>query len=146
MNNILIQVLRKKILKRNVACLKLLTSTLFLYRKFVFAPRCRGVSAKRSAKLNNDELRELGDMDDGLVDWPRSSPDEVKTPGSIPGGKWCCKSYWRSSTTTASEKRTTDDTHIHPLAQKSRASSHPRTKGTDNLLSPHLFPDGSTQK
>ncbi|KAF8788279.1 hypothetical protein HNY73_009802 [Argiope bruennichi] len=29
-------------------------------RKFVFAPRCRGVSAKRSAKLNNEELRTKG--------------------------------------------------------------------------------------
>ncbi|GIY06590.1 hypothetical protein CDAR_584691 [Caerostris darwini] len=57
------------------------TTAKVVVRKFVFAPRCRGVSAKRSAKLNNDELRELGDMDDALVDWPRSSPDEVQDVG-----------------------------------------------------------------
>ncbi|CAL1299642.1 unnamed protein product, partial [Larinioides sclopetarius] len=46
-------------------------------RKFVFAPRCRGVSAKRSAKLNNEDLRELGDIDDTWMDWPRPSQDEI---------------------------------------------------------------------
>ncbi|KAG8198134.1 hypothetical protein JTE90_006887 [Oedothorax gibbosus] len=43
-------------------------------RKFVFAPRCRGVSAKRSAKLNNEELRELGEMEESWgADWPARS-------------------------------------------------------------------------
>ncbi|GFT84181.1 hypothetical protein NPIL_548301 [Nephila pilipes] len=46
-------------------------------RKFVFAPRCRGVSAKRSAKLNNEELRELNDLEETWMDWPKSTADEL---------------------------------------------------------------------
>ncbi|GFT54890.1 hypothetical protein TNCV_4888481 [Trichonephila clavipes] len=45
--------------------------------KFVFAPRCRGVSAKRSAKLNDEELRELNDLEETWMDWPKSTVDEL---------------------------------------------------------------------
>ncbi|KFM68232.1 hypothetical protein X975_13357, partial [Stegodyphus mimosarum] len=37
---------------------------------------CRGVSAKRSSNVNKEELRDLGDLDDTWMDWPRSSPEE----------------------------------------------------------------------
>ncbi|XP_054709566.1 elevenin-Vc1-like [Uloborus diversus] len=47
-------------------------------RKFVFAPLCRGVSAKRSSsKINKDELKDLSDMD-ASMDWPPSAQEESR--------------------------------------------------------------------